>query len=232
NRRTNDSITDLHLVSTHKRIDSVVQSMPVTRRSGPVFNSDLTGNFVFIDADLAPDVVQIRSDLAPEFTELMAALAAERPEMASVELPGEPHGVELSLTVAEEELIAPDDEVLPLAFDARVALVIQDGNKMLHRIVAGELVSGGDSQRLAIDLTAQLSDGTSATPTFPLSVVDIEIRSLAPAPPQRLVTVMVEQIIVVDEAGASAVAPNDSSPRTWTVGQTRNFGLVTAPSLA
>lgn len=208
NRRTGDSITDLHLVSSQERLDGVTASMPVMRRLGALPGSDRNGRFLAIDADRARRVVQVRDDLAADFPALMDTLVAARPEVPGIDLPGEPDRLLVEVHVEETEIESPDGEVLPVAFGGRVALTLRDVNDLLHRIELGEL-SAGDHRWEAV-LTASLAGGTTARPAHPLSLVEIEIRSPVPSPPSRHVTVDLRL------AAVSAVTPDPAPVQLWT----------------
>ena len=112
NRRTNDSITDLHLVAAHEALDGVAASMPVVRLSGALTGSERPGQFIILDATRADDVVRIRPDLAPDFDRLMDVLEQARPELPGIALPADTDRLELLIVAEEEEIkvLVIDDE--------------------------------------------------------------------------------------------------------------------------
>ncbi len=232
NRRTNDSITDLHLVSAHESIDGVTRSMAVIRRAGPLAGTDLTAQFVVLDAARAADVVRIRGDLSPDFVELMDAMVAGRPQFGQVPLPGQPSQVELLVDVVEPELTDDEDEVLPVEFGARVSLVVQDGNGMLHRIELGDVVANEGPTVLTADLTAPLGSGITASPSYPLSIVDVEVRSLITSPRALPVTLELSELTVVDGSGSTQPVDVDFDIGAWLVEASTASGLIAHPSIA
>ncbi|MCP4248529.1 MAG: hypothetical protein GY778_15885, partial [bacterium] len=190
NRRTNDSIQDLHLRQAHGQIASLDASMPVARDSGELARSGGIASFVLLDASDADRIVDIRPDLSPQpFGALMAVLAEQRPSLASVPLPGEPKRIALAFSARTnieesgpidgplldelEELAGPDYSPVAL-------VVLQDGNGYLHRVRIGSIPVDEGPSRIEAELLYEMSNGEMATPTYPLSLVGVEIQSPAP----------------------------------------------------
>jgi hypothetical protein len=182
NRRLNQSIDDIHLRSAFRGIESVAATMPLVRVSGAGSDSGPTRRFVILDAAQAADVVHIRRDLAPGFAEAMESLVANRPRLATVSLPGEPIRISALFDVEVDPL--SEDTALPedasVCFCPSVRLVVQDGDGLLHRIDLGDLAVDSGPQRLEADLVSRLESGQELAPTYPLSLVDVEIRSPTP----------------------------------------------------
>ncbi len=227
NRAVAHSLSDLVLVSAHLSIPGVESSMPVSQTLGQLSRSAGLGQFMILDAAKAPEVVTIRDDLAPDFDDLMAQLRAGRPTIASATLPGEPVAIVLSVE-ADEVPLGPDDlpdEIPPninvgLAFDGQVRLIVQDGNDQLHRIVVGTIPVNQGPQDMRIDLVETLGDGLSAHPTYPLRIVNIEIRSLVPFGFPRSVRLSVRAIEAEDDSGARAPLTTALSWSAWGTGST------------
>ncbi len=112
NRRTNDSITDLHLTSAHESLDGVDTSMPIQRITGALPGSDRRGTFLLLDAAKAAEVVSLRPEAAPEFARAMDELAAARPEIPGIDLPDGARRLDVTFEVTEE-LVALDDVQIP-----------------------------------------------------------------------------------------------------------------------
>lgn len=236
-RATGSSIDDLHLPSLHRSIEGVDDSMPVARLTGqPVRGADLV-DIVLLDAVRAQHIVNIRADLAPDFAGSMDLLAAGRPELAGVPLPGQPAALELEMEAVEE---IPEDKDLeqcgpqPIGpetcFDARVRVVIQDGDGMLHRVEAGELVENEGPQALRIPLT--LSGGESATPAYPVKLVSIEIQSQLAARASRTVMLSLTGISVVDSAGTPNRVRGAVERDAWELDVTTVVGTVARPDIS
>jgi hypothetical protein len=223
NRRTNDSIVDLQLVSAHEQLDGIERSMAVIRRSGPLENSPLPARYIALDAEAAGSVLLARNDLIADVPAAMAQLAAARPSLATIEVPGEPTALVVSITAREEEVFDRDKRPIEIGFGGSVRLIVQDGHGLLHRITAGDVKADGEPRRLVADLMAPLPDGTTASPTYPLSVVEIEIRTVAPSRPGR--SVEVELHLAAAQADGEEVAM-DLSGRSFTTGHVV-LGLLT-----
>ncbi|MGH3649651.1 MAG: hypothetical protein ACRDU9_03000, partial [Acidimicrobiia bacterium] len=222
NRRTGDSISDIHLLATHRAVSGVARSMPVNRVIGPVPGSDTIGEFLLLDSAAAPQVVEVRPDLSPDFTALMAELEAGRYTLPGIELPGEPDRVGLVLEAAEEEILAsehiPDfggaeDEVLQPEFEGEVSLVVKDGDDLLHRVRLGSIAVNQGRQTLEASLVAE-AEGTRVGPAYPISVVAIEIASPYPSFAARTVTLDLMHLVTASGNGSSQMTGLD--PETWT----------------
>jgi hypothetical protein len=236
NRRTGDSIGDLHLIAAQESIQGVEGSMAVVRKSTSVATSLNPVRMFLVDAARA-DVVALRSDLHEGFDEAAQRMTAKRPSLATVEFPGRPEQIGMVFEISEEEVFPTADggmrgeEPLPLAFNALVRLVIQDGNGMLHRLPAGSISSNVGVQRVAADLATFLEDGTRATPRYPVSLVSIEISQPLPFP-ARSVRLELRSIETRERTGAWKRVDHDSSVAAWDVETRAVGGLVVDQAIA
>lgn len=230
NRRTNDSLTNLHLASAHGRLDGVAATMAMARRPAPLPGSERPGWFLLLNSERASEVVNIR-DGAQEFRDLMTQLADARPTVPSIALPDETSRLELRFKVAEEPVEDVDGEVLEPAFKAKVRLVLQDGDEMLHGVDIGSIASTDLDQTLSIDLTARFADAELAKPVHPLSLVEIQFQTSAPAPPARSVVV---ELVTLNASGLSdpSFVTVDVVAADWQVGSSVLAGLLTRQSIA
>ncbi len=189
NRRLHQSIEDLHLRSALRGIETVAVAMPLVRVSGAGSDSEATRRFVMLDAAQAADVVRIREDIGPGFVEAMESLVARRPTLASIAMPGEPMRVSAVFDVEVDPLpeiaIAILGEDASLCFCPSVRVIVQDGDGLLHRIDLGSLAVDSGPQRLEADLVYRLDDGQEIDPTYPLALVDVEVRSPTPLDQSR-----------------------------------------------
>ena len=239
NRRLNASIPEINLQSAHEQIAGVETSMPVVREVAPLGRGNDIGRFVMLDATQAGAVVQIREDLTERpFGELMDVLAAGRPALATVAVPGRPQRIALDVTVEVEPL--PEDFVRPepvpeirLEFLPEAKVIIQDGAGLLHRIPLGPLPNDGTPARVIADLTYPLDGDAVATPTFPLSLVDIEIRAPAPFVISREATVHVRAILASDDSSGPSweTVAVDFDPANWELNRTDLSPSFAAPSI-
>jgi len=182
NRRLNRSIADIHLRSALQDIGTVAAAMPLVRVSGGGTDSGPIRRYVILDAAQAAEVVDLRADLGPGFAEAMESLVARRPALASIPLPGEPQRISAVFDVEVEPL--PGAAVIPedasVCFCPSVRIIVQDADGLLHRIDLGTLAVDSGPQRIEADLPHRLADGQMLAPAYPLSLVDVEIRSPTP----------------------------------------------------
>lgn len=231
NRRRNDSIPAMNLRRAHERIPGLVESMPVARQSGQLSRAAGGGRFIMFDAVQAGSVIEVRDDLSRRpFAELTAEMVDRRPSLATLVLPGEPGHLAVDVSVDLEELPAgfekPDD--IPenrIDFRPQLRVVLQDGSGLLHRIDLGSLPVDAGRNRLEADLVYTMDDGPPAPPSYPLSLVDIEILSPAPIMIARLATIQVHGIFTsTSPAGAWEAVDAGFAPGRWTVDKTRLAG--------
>ncbi|MDH3302770.1 MAG: ABC transporter permease, partial [Acidimicrobiia bacterium] len=247
NRRTNDSITDLHLTAAHERLDPVEASMPLQRIVGSLPGSGRRGTFLLLDATKAADIVSLRPDGAPGFAALMDELVAARPRLPGLAVPGEPERLEFTFDAFEEPIEVDDPRVvgifgddlpveddggfLPPAFDGAVDIVVQDGDGFLHRLPAGTIEPNVGPQLLTVELTETATADLTLTPIYPLTIVDLQIRGTAPLFLSRAVTVELLGIDAVDATGdAATIALTPSDEGSWipsTLTQGRSTGQPT-----
>jgi hypothetical protein len=228
NRRLNASIPELNLQSAHEQIEGLEDSLPVVRRSSPLGRGTDIGRLVLLDAARAARVVQIREDLTDRpFGELMDVLAAGRPSLAAVALPGRPQRI--GLEVAVEVAPLPEDFVRPepvpeirLEFVPEAKLVLQDGSGLLHRVDLGKIPTDGSVARLVAELSYPIGSGAVATPVYPLSVIDIEIRAPAPFVISREATIHVDSIVTSGDVGGDSwePVPIDFARSNWELART------------
>ena len=236
--RSGDAISDLQLSGAHTSIEGVAGSMPVQRISGRLSVGG-TGQFMILDAAKAADIVAIRPDLAPDFAKLMDRLVAGRPTPASVHIPGEPTSLVLEFDAIEQ--VPEDPEELgqcgaePMGsktcFNARVRVIVQDGDGVLHRVDGGFIAVNEGPIRLEAALTFPTDRGP-ASPVYPLSVVNIEIRSQLPVNGSRAVNLGFGGLWAVAADGTQQRVPVKMDEKTWEVAVTRVIGAQTAPSIA
>lgn len=230
NRRTGDSLGDLHIVPAHEAVEGVTASMPVLRRGGGFPGSSIVAQYLFVDAAKAADVVEARADVVPQLAEQMEALVSGRPRLGGVDLP---HGAQTVQVVAEatEEEILVDEEPLELAFRASVSAIVQTGDALLHRLELGDIDSRSGPIELATTLAGPVAGSGALAPSAPVRVVAFEIRSLTPELPPRRVTFDFLGMIACDAAGRCDDVAVDWSNGAWQVETTTAGGLDARPSV-
>ncbi|MDH3538943.1 MAG: ABC transporter permease [Acidimicrobiia bacterium] len=240
NRHPANRIPDLTLQDAYQQVAGVQASMPIAREVRQLARSSGNGAFVMLDANQAASVVRIRHDLSTSpFSDLMTELASARPQLSTLPLPGRPQRIALDVATELEPLpvdsVIPD-EVLerPFSFAPSVAVVLQDGEGMLHEVELGSPPADGGRARLVSDLAHMGSDGRVAEPTYPLAIVDITFTSPAPHLIARVATFELAGISVSPDLFTDSWRPATSTwkPEVWELTSTPLSGAVTPPTIS
>ena len=171
------SIQPLHLASAYGEVDGIESVLPVVERPLDVPGADQPVNLRAVDVSEAAGVVRPRSDLTDRpLGELVEPLAAARPRLASVPLPQDVRRLSLTASLIMERLPS-DPPGVPVRFligDLHtLALVVQDADGLLHRLIAGDLPEDRSVGHLEVDLT---EGGPVGRPAGPLTLVALELR--------------------------------------------------------
>jgi hypothetical protein len=168
------SIPALQLAGAYTSLDGVGTALPVVEHPIEVSGGE-PATLIAVDAARAAEIVDVRPDLLGNRTlaELAAPLA-DRPELATIELPGEPAALKVRATASVERL---EGSLTGFGLDRRatpptVAIVLQDGKGLLHRLQAGTLPTDGKPHRF--DLPLEGAGGVGG-PAYPLSLVAVEL---------------------------------------------------------
>jgi len=243
NRRTNDSMEDLHLRQAHSQVAALEASMPVARASGQVARSGGTGKFVLLDASTAGQVADIRDDLSSrDFTDLMGLLAERRPALAAISLPGAPKRIALAFTArtnpdTADRLDGPIgpgiEEINGPAYSPIARVILQDGDGYLHRVTVGSIPLDQGPARIEADLIYGLGPGAMATPTYPLSVVDIEIASPTPSDVEVDATIRFAGVLTSQDSRGNdwQVASDTMTREAWELSNPPVSGVFSFPSI-
>ena len=156
--------------------------------------------------------------------------------MPSIALPGQPEEIVLSINTVEKEVLSePDDdtgdlepEPLPRHFRARVDIVVQDGNGLIHRLTVGDIEPENGTQDVSVALTKTVA-GVVVAPAYPLSVVSLELRAPLPEPPARSVDFRLSALTVIEDGETGNV---DFGQDPWTANTTLNGRPIIAPTVA
>lgn len=181
-----DSLPDLLLPAMHETIDGVSASMPVERRTAGLASGDAPMRFLLLDAAKAGEVVRSRPDVAPGLEDLMATLVDHRPALASVPLPHRPNALAFEYTAVELPPEGPTTGRAPGAVNINLRAVVQDGDGLLHRISVRPIRIDAGRRRMVADLTDPLPGPSRGSPTYPLSLIGIELENLVPEAEHRL----------------------------------------------
>ncbi len=242
NQRIGRSIPRQLLPDAYSHLDGVGASMTIMRDSGQISRTAGTGQGLMLDAAVAADIVSLRSDLSDEPIDvLMERLVAKRTPLAGVPIPGEPAEIAFDVTFAVDPL--PDDLELPEGIDLSdrrfqmsisMAIVVQDARGNLSRIDFRAVEENPDGTRLSAPVIYQMSDESAARPTYPLSIVAIELRATATRGITRTATLDIHQIEINESLGSSdwtaVELPTDTD--FWELGAAGVVTLFEAPEIA
>lgn len=214
-RRVGTSIPERLLPNSYAAVDGVEGSMPVRRDSMTVSRSGGTGELIAIDAAQADGIVEFRNDLSDvPLSDMMRELADGRPPLPSYPLPGEPRrialGIEMTLAPASSDVPASSiTELRPFA-----AIVVEDATGMIHSIDGGPVAVDSGAQRMIVELTREV-DGVEATPTYPLSILSVDVRLLVPRDVMRPGRIVVESVSVSPRLDGDDWTALDLDPAAW-----------------
>ncbi len=217
------SIPAVQLAGAYAGLDGVDATLPVVETPVEVSGGE-PATLLAVDAAGAAEIVDVRPDLVGNrpLAEATAPLDGG-PELATIELPGEPGSLEISASAALEPL---EEGSSVFGFERRataptVAIVLQDGAGLLHRLQAGVLRADGEPHRLVVPLEGT---GGAGRPAYPLSLVAIELGTAAAFGDSRRGTFTVEGI-----SGDGAPAPADEA--RWVVEPSALQDAVSSPEV-
>jgi len=217
------AIPALNLAGAYGDIEGVEAALPIVESPLDVSSAAGGATVLAVDATRAAEIVEIRPDLADTpLAELAETLAAQRPELAALDLPGTPE--ELTIR-ARARVEVPEDNVSRFGLPRTpsppsLALVLRDGDGLLHRIPAGDLPADGEEATLSVDVATE-----GRAPSYPLSLVAVELRAHAGFFDSRSGTFEIGDIA----AGAASVEP-DADVR-WTVDPSELRDAQSAPEV-
>jgi FtsX-like permease family len=218
------SIPAVQLAGAYAGLDGVDAALPVVETPVEVSGGGEPATLLAVDAAGAAEIVDVRPDLVGNrpLAEATAPLDGG-PELATIELPGEPGSLEISASAALEPL---EDGSSVFGFERRataptVAVVLQDGAGLLHRLQAGVLQTDGEPHRLVVPLEGT---GGAGRPAYPLSLVAIELGTAAAFGDSRRGTFTVEGI-----SGDGAPAPAEEA--RWVVEPSALQGAISSPEV-
>jgi hypothetical protein len=214
--------------------------MAVVRRREELSRTIGISDLLLIDSAQAASIVQFRPDLADDpLPDLLGRLTSGRPSLATVTLPGEPRRLALDLRATRlppEQPVPSPNPARPAASPAPapiyLTLVIQDGAGMVYKIQLGTLRADGQIERLVIPLTDPLHNGGSASPTYPLAAVGLEVSTSAGRVENRAQLDLIG-LHTSDAATGEAWGdvPLERDPSRWQLGQTTLVGVTRLPSI-
>ena len=188
-QRAGDSLPPHVLADAYRRIGGQEGSAASLRSSGAVFGVEEPVEFLLIDSGTAADVLEFRADQATRpLNQLMDDLSTGRPEVPGIEIAGEP--TFLSITAAIE--IEPPDlgpevdlSTIPTSlysYEPTLRMVLMDSRDLSFRLDFGAVSVGENPVEMRARLSTPDGDGGEFLPDYPLRLVGLELRGLAPFP--------------------------------------------------
>ncbi|MPV37440.1 FtsX-like permease family protein [Georgenia subflava] len=200
-----DSLTVEHALATGVGGENLLPVLRGGTRVGPLDDVEVLA----VDADRA-DVMLMRPDQlgAASPAELLAPLRDARPEAAVLPLPGVPDEIVLDVTL---ELPGDPAEAIGVA---DLAVVLQDGSGLWHRVELGTLPGPGD-HRLRAAVGARPGEVTG-----PLAVVGLvgRVPAVLPGAPQPSIAV---RAFGASTDGGDPVPVGGGTDWTWVAGDAR-----------
>jgi hypothetical protein len=207
--------------AAYRSVPGVEAALPVALDrfdAGPA-----TGRLLAIDAARAASAIAFRADLADRpIDELLARLGAGHGDAPGVPLEAAPAGFGVTLTATLEPLGDGEDDVsfAPGLRGIRPSIVVRDGDGLVHRLAAPRIAVGGGEQRIEVDASVALPEGTVIGPAPPLDVLgvllEVELPEGALATGSlQLVTLEVETDggwESIDLGGADAIVATEEEP--------------------
>lgn len=223
-RRTGVALPTLVETAVHETIDGVATSLPVHRRRIGLGASD-DAQLVALDAMsyVAPDGnLRVpgtpRADGSSSVASAVAALADRRPALAAVALPEGTIGLSLPWRVAVEPTDDPelddgtDADVSPLPEPPppdplifSVSFTVRDDRGLLHRIEAGQILVDDPVVVTFGTLDLRFSGDQFMAPAGAMSIVDIELATVATPVPSNRVELTIGPVSALDEQRGEVV---------------------------
>jgi hypothetical protein len=169
-----------------------IEALPVASDSFSIGSGGSeTASLLALDARRAARVVHVRNDFASRsLPKLLAPLAGKRGALASVPLPGRPSRLAVTLGL-QLERGGPRER-------PSLYLYLRDAEGLVHVYRLPGVP--GREQRREIELVHRLPDGSLARPSYPLSVVGLELDVAPMFVSDRRVTVTVRSLETASDA--------------------------------
>ncbi len=229
-QRTGSAIPQWDLAAGYAQIDGVERAMPVVRDIVSLSRSAGTGQLVALDAAAAPSVVAFRPDLAADpIGSLMQSLVAGRPELPGIALPGDVQRVRVDASVRLDPATGdhPADDP-PFT----VTLVLRDAAGILHRVDVGRVAPGDTSTTIVVPLARPILAGRVASPTGPVELVSIDVRTIVPSHDARSGDLVIHSIAASPSLDRDDWSSADlGQPNAWAFSIGRVGGLAIAASI-
>ena len=186
------AIPDVDLEGAHVAVPGVTASMPVGHQYVSLPDGSDVAQLLLLDSNMAPGVVAFRPDLSgTSFAALMNRLSTVRPALSGVSIAADSNRLRLdySLSYTPTEPYTPPassqqggsvEPPGPGDVDTRLTAIVEDGNGILRSFDLGILASDGKPHQVIVPLAAQLSNGSVARATGPLTLIQLQVDVYSP----------------------------------------------------
>jgi len=186
----------------YRSVDGVDAAIPVARESFDV--QDGSGAILALAAAEAAGRMSFRPDLADQpIDDLMGRLEGGGPPAAGVPLEGEPVGFTVGVT-SELENVLVDDTSVPFSPGLRgitPKVVVRDADGTVLTIPGQRMAVGLGGQSADVSLSADLAEGTTIQPAYPLELLGVQLDVELPAGAVGTGEVRLDRLASVDSSG-------------------------------
>ena len=204
--------------SAYRSVEGVEGAMPVSLHR---FDAERPGNgrILGIDAERAAGLVGFRPDLADRpLDELMALLSPDGPDDAGIPLDGEPESFTLDVTAELEPLMRePESATFQLGLRGiQPAVVLRDADGLVHQVTTPRIGVGLGAQTVEVNLAAEVGEGVTARPAYPLELLGVVFRIEIPEGSLGTGTLTLDRLTVVDGGSSRPIDVAGLEPVAFT----------------
>lgn len=188
-QRAGDSLPPQVLADAYRRVEGQQRSAASLRAAGEVFGVDEPVEFLLIDSGTAGEVLEFRRDQATRpLTQLLDDLNSGRPQVPGIEIPGDPTYLSITAGIEiEPPELSPEVDLSTIqsslySFEPTLRLVLMDSRDLSFRLDFGAVSIGDNPVEMRARLSSPDGDGGEFLPEYPLRLVGLELRGLAPFP--------------------------------------------------
>jgi hypothetical protein len=201
--RVGSSIPGYVLADAYARLGGESTSVPVAHATGQLDGLSRPIEYVLVESGAAAGIINYRADQAPApIGDLLGLTSARRPESGAPQVPGSPEALAITASLAIGP-VPPDLPEQPAsAYDLAptVRAVFEDADGIPFRVDLGQIDQSGSPVRLVAPIVHRESSGEAFEPVFPIRLVGVEVREMAPFHPyQRNLEMRIESLEIRDD---------------------------------
>ena len=197
------SVPSAFLKSSYEGITGYEQSVAIASTASEISGADLPVKYVILESGSTAESLYFRTDLADKSIEdLMAGIGADRPEITGQWVESEPTSVAVRVAMTVDPL---DPDLLPAnpaeaGIKPTLRVVFADADGMVFRVDLGAIDASGQLVWMSGGIGSNTESGDRLDPRYPIRLVGLELRSLAPFDPfSREATLIIEGLYLADD---------------------------------